>query len=152
MKCIFCSAEFIPNTTKQKYCSKKCGNNARYKVNNRGTDYQYKLVSGNWDLYFQKRLSEKNRASTLSVQDLKDIYDKQKGLCALSGVPLTCLLQRGVKTTTNASLDRIDPGNGYTKANIQLVCVAVNRLRCDMSIEEFLDWCSKVTNFNKEVV
>ena len=151
MNCTYCATEFAPKRVKQKYCSQKCGHNGRYRTNNRGTDYQYSLASGNWELYFQRRVSEKHRSDSLTVQDLQDIYKKQNGLCALTGVPLTCILVRGIKTTTNASLDRINPKSGYTKDNIQLVCVAINRLRCDMSVNEFYEWCKRVTNFRKDL-
>ena len=39
----------------------------------------------------------------------------------------------------------------YTADNIQLVCVAVNRLRVDMSTEEFINWCHLVSENNQGV-
>jgi hypothetical protein len=70
----------------------------------------------------------------------------QDGKCALSGVELTCILQKGVITKTNASIDRIDPKGVYTQDNVQLVCAILNKFRIDTPIDEFVDWCKKVAN------
>jgi hypothetical protein len=72
------------------------------------------------------------------------VFDRQYGLCALSGEPLTCLRKSGVKYKTNASIDRIEAKGSYAEDNIQLVCVAVNKFRIDMDIEEYINWCRKV--------
>lgn len=77
---------------------------------------------------------------------LLSVYAKQHGRCALTGVLLTCTLERGVVCKTNASIDRINPGGPYTEDNIQLVCVAINKLRVDLPLNEFVDWCRKVSD------
>ena len=66
--------------------------------------------------------------------------------CALTGVELTCKLEKGVKCKTNASIDRIDPKGPYIKSNVHLVCAAVNKFRIDLPLDEFIDWCRKVAN------
>lgn len=145
MNCAECGKEFEPVRAKQKYCSQKCGHRGRYKENSRGTDYQYSLASGSWEQYYTRRLSEKGRRKTLSLSEILALHEAQGGLCALTNVPMTCILQRGVRTPTNASIDRIDAKGAYIISNIQLVCVAVNRLRTDMTKEEFINWCGLVT-------
>ena len=74
--------------------------------------------------------------------------EKQEYRCALTGVLLTCLLKRGEKTKTNASIDRIDPKGSYHPSNIQIVCVAVNVFRSDLPVEEYKDWCRKVADYS----
>jgi len=65
----------------------------------------------------------------------------------LTGVELTCNLNKGMICETNASIDRILAGGNYEKNNVQLVCAAVNRLRTNMSVEEFIEWCRKVVTY-----
>lgn len=74
---------------------------------------------------------------------------KQKGLCAMSGIPLTCQLEQGKRFTTNASIDRIEAGGPYSPDNIQLVCAALNSFRKDTQLEEFFWFCEQVTNYQK---
>lgn len=76
-----------------------------------------------------------------------ELLEKQHGKCALSGVELTCILSKGFVCKTNASIDRIDPKGPYVVGNVQLVCVALNKLRIDMSIDEFINWCKKVADY-----
>lgn len=145
--CIQCGKDFLIHGSAARYCSKACGQRYRYVNNMRTTEYQYGLVSGNWRKYYQRRVCEKGRLKTISVEDLLEIHEKQKGLCALTGVEMTCVLKRGERARTNASLDRIEAGGPYVKENVRLVCAAVNILRLDMDTDEFIDWCKKVANF-----
>lgn len=71
--------------------------------------------------------------------------------CALSGVPMTCILKRGTKCKTNASIDRIDAGADYSLDNIQLVCSALNSWRSDTELPEFIWFCKRVAEYNKDV-
>lgn len=48
------------------------------------------------------------------------------------------------RTFTNVSIDQINPHLGYTKENIQLVCMAVNQMKSDMSIEELYMFCEAI--------
>jgi hypothetical protein len=110
------------------------------------TERQYELISGNWDKYFNRLCSRSFNREGLTTQILKDLLNAQKGKCALTGVELTCTLQKGNISKTNASIDRIDPKGPYTKENIQLVCAVINKFRIDTPLEEFIDWCRKVAN------
>jgi hypothetical protein len=40
------------------------------------------------------------------------------------------------RTFTNISIDQINPNAGYVEGNIQLVCMAINQMKSDMSLEE----------------
>jgi len=72
---------------------------------------------------------------------------QQGGKCALTGMPLTCILERGVRCQTNASIDRKIAGGSYTEDNVQLVCAAINKFRIDTPLDEFIDWCKKVADY-----
>ena len=60
----------------------------------------------------------------MSASFIKELYNKQKGLCAYSGLPL----RFGKREETNwlISLERIDVHRGYTKDNVCLICLEFN--------------------------
>lgn len=96
--------------------------------------------SGNWEYYFKKLLTKPER-SLLTLEDCLSLLEKQKGLCALSGIPLTCIRIAGKKISTNASIDRVVHGGAYTLDNIRLVTTRVNTMRLDMSDIDLLTLC-----------
>lgn len=110
---------------------------------------QYERISGDWTRYFNRLNRRTGKRPVLSTQDMLETLEKQKGLCALSGVPLTCLLEQGKKFKTNASIDRIIAGSEYTKENVQLVCSALNSWRGDTDLQEFIWFCKKVTEYQE---
>jgi hypothetical protein len=112
-------------------------------------EYQYQKISGNWGRYFSRIINTKNRKDKLTVGDLEKLYEKQKGRCAISGEQLTCILIKGQRTWTNASLDRINPDIGYELDNIQLVCTAVNSFKNILKADEYITWCKKVVQFDR---
>ena len=79
----------------------------------------------------------------LGVNDLKELYAKQEGNCAISGIMMTTILGAG-RISTNVSVDQIDPRKGYTKDNVQLVCSAVNQMKSDLTIEELQAFCKAI--------
>lgn len=87
---------------------------------------------------------------TLSLQDVLDLWEKQGGRCALSGVLLT-YNQGGhyngnKRGDFNASIDRINTKGPYVKTNVQLVAWRVNSMKNDLSEEMFLWWIRNLHN------
>lgn len=141
VNCAHCSKVFKPRSRTHKWCSSICKGRDSVKT----TEQQYEKISGNWPAYFRTLTQQPHRKRhNLTKEILLEILEKQNRLCALSGVELTCKRKSGTIYRTNASVDRIDPKGPYTKDNIQLVCVAVNKFRIDMDIEEYINWCRKV--------
>jgi hypothetical protein len=66
------------------------------------------------------------------------LYDQQGGKCAVSGIQF-CFDKHGdaVKRPLAPSIDRVDSFQGYTIANIRLVCVAVNLAMNQWGIDLF---------------
>lgn len=106
---------------------------------------QREAIHGNFELYFRRLVK---RVKTITAEDCLEIYTQQRGLCALSGVPLTCIVgEHGEHPKTNASLDRIvhgHVGGGYTKDNVRLVCSIVNSMRLNQTDEELLWWSRQI--------
>ena len=89
------------------------------------------------------RATKYNIPFNLTLKDIYSIWEQQKGLCAISKLPMTFDLYQG-RTFTNVSIDQINPHLGYTKENIQLVCMTVNQMKSDMSIEELYMFCEAI--------
>jgi hypothetical protein len=68
---------------------------------------------------------------------LKNLYEKQNGKCAISGMPLE--LQIGTKkpNPNKCSVDRINSNRGYNHRNVWLVCWWVNQMKMDMTMDVF---------------
>lgn len=146
--CSTCGTKFTPFSGSHKFCSIQCRGKWKYITGSGSTENQYKKISGNWQKYFQ-RLCNRTDRQDLSCEDCLDILEKQDYKCALSGVPLTCRLEKGIVSKTNASLDRIEAGGPYIKSNIQIVCRALNSWRTDTNLEEFKWWCSQVHKWHE---
>ena len=85
---------------------------------------------------------------TLTLDDLLDIYDKQGGICALSGVLMTRHRDGSGERPTNCSIDRINPTRGYTKRNIQRVYRQVNKMKHGLMDPEFWWWVENICRNN----
>ena len=141
--CQSCSKTFSPRSGVQKFCSVECRGTGR-QVN---TEDQYESISGNWKRYCSRLLyAAGKKRSKLSVEDILELLEKQNYKCALSGLDLTCKLEKGKKFPHNVSIDRIKAGGPYTKDNIQLVCRAVNHWRADTDLTDFIEICRAVVN------
>lgn len=86
----------------------------------------------------------------LTKEVLKSMWESQKGLCAITKIPMTYTLDDG-RTFTNVSIDKIDPNKGYTQDNIQLVCMAINQMKSDMTMEDLYYFCEAILN-NKSLI
>lgn len=107
-----------------------------------GTD----IISGNlWSILkrsLRNRESRKILDFDIDIEFATELFHKQKGMCALSGVEL--ITYPNNKTT--ASLDRIDSKKGYTKDNVQWVHKDVNRMKNAYDEDYFIDFCKKIAS------
>lgn len=146
--CIVCGVTFVQAHHSHKYCSIACKRKVyQAKGGSESTERQYVLISGNWEKYFGRLCTRAFRRDSLGKHDCIALLEAQEYRCALTGVELTCVLEKGTVCKTNASIDRINPKGPYIKDNVQLVCAAINKLRIDMSVDEFIDWCNKVSEY-----
>ena len=87
---------------------------------------------------------------TLTLEELVEIYNKQEGICALSGVLMTRHRDGSGERPTNCSIDRINPTRGYTRRNIQLVCWQVNKMKHGLMEPEFWWWIQNICRHSEE--
>jgi hypothetical protein len=143
--CAQCGREFTPKSGPHRFCSDSCRGKWKYTTGEASTEKQYAKISGDWARYLSRLLYYGGRKrDLLSRELLMAQLVSQNYLCALSGVPLTCKLEKGVLCPTNASVDRIEAGGAYTPGNIQLVCRVLNHWRADTAVPDFVEWCRKV--------
>lgn len=72
------------------------------------------------------RATKKQIAYDADLLFLIDLYNKQDGKCALTGLPFNLDRRGGTKRVFAPSIDRLDCKGGYTKDNVRLVCLIVN--------------------------
>ncbi len=82
---------------------------------------------------------------TITLTEISELYDKQEGKCALTGLPISIKRVGG-----DASLDRIDSSKGYIKGNVQWVDKRVNNMKQALPEGEFIEMCRLVFLHNKE--
>lgn len=93
------------------------------------------------------RKSGKILENTMTYEKLIGIYQKQNGLCALTGITMTT--RRKKRTLTTLSPDRIDSSVGYVDGNVQLVCVAANYMKNDFTQTESMDFIKNIRQNGK---
>lgn len=89
------------------------------------------------------RSKKQNLPFNITKEYLKELWNKQNGKCAISGIEMTFEQCNG-RTPTNVSIDQINHKDGYTIGNVQLVCMAVNQMKSDMLIEDLYKFCKAI--------
>jgi hypothetical protein len=142
--CEKCGKAFSSTRRRGRFCSEDCRG-----LSNRTTEDQYSRIDGNLFLYLNRLLYKHNNVQgknrqNLTRDDLLQLWQKQDGHCAISGVALTYRAKQGEKFPYNASIDRIIPGGPYELDNIQFVCTVINSLIKDFAKEDFVRLCVAV--------
>jgi len=84
--------------------------------------------------------------STLTLQDLQNLWDKQNGLCAITDLSMLLrAIPEGHKNDPySPSIDRIDSSKGYIIGNIRFVCWQVNWMKGYRTDEDLLFWSKAI--------
>lgn len=158
-KCQNCGIEFEKPQSEIKrnqklnrpnFCSRKCvGKHNVKNFGDRKNNYDISKHSSNRIdeftkfKYHYRSIKSRFKEVDITIQDLKEVWDKQQGVCEFSGVNL--ILSSYSKIEKNpiysASLDRINSEIGYTKENIRWVSRAVNYMKNTMSDEMVWELC-----------
>ena len=82
----------------------------------------------------------------LDVEYLKTLWEKQKGICPYSKIPMDLPRTWAEKKFRPevASVDRIDSSKGYVKGNVEFVCLSINYAKNKFSREDFIRFLSKI--------
>jgi hypothetical protein len=85
----------------------------------------------------------------IDIDDVMEILKKQQGKCALTGWDLEFIRGGSFGYSTNpraCTIDRIYNSGGYTKWNIQLACWMPNKIKGELSNEQFFALCKNVVD------
>lgn len=162
IKCELCNKEFERDNSNIKrskrlgrslYCSTSCnakGNKNRYNIgqhNRNGIDeyspFRIHLI------HAEKHMKNRKGEVSVTLQDLKELWDKQDGICPYTGWKLKNRTHTGQKlalTPDRASLDRIDSSKGYTKNNVQFVAYMYNICKNSFEHEEVVKFVESFKN------
>lgn len=86
----------------------------------------------------------KDGKNTVTLQDLKDQWDFQRGKCPYTGWDLELPPYHNVPNL--AGLDRIDPSRGYEPGNFQFVCIQASNAKGPWSDTRLLEFCNAVSS------
>lgn len=143
--CDNCGEIFKRLHKRHRFCSESCKGKNKYKTNQVTTASQYEKISGNWNLYCARLCNQWGRKEDgLTKEDLLGLLEQQDYKCALTGIEMTCFLEKGINFKTNMSIDRLAPGGPYIKENCRLVCKMTNIMRWTNSDEELVYWCKRI--------
>lgn len=151
--CSWCKKEFDKsvseynrsNKNKQPhFCCLNCSasnRNTNKKITQKEIDHLKRIsklgVGKNRDDYtkfrYFKRInaSHKHQKNNLSLQDIKEVWDRQNGICEHTRLQLSLPdsiegFDESIPPHKRASLDRIDNTKGYTKDNVHFVSFMTN--------------------------
>lgn len=146
-KCDVCGNEFETYTKKKKFCSKECWKAAQRVAHFKHRTKPYispmKYLTQRWrDIKMQCAKGRRHGSIkfTLGKQDLQRKWEEQKGICALTGLPMTHIWKGGF-VGSNISVDRIENDKPYSNSNTRLVCRIANHMKFQMTDSELLTIC-----------
>ena len=99
----------------------------------------------------RKRCKRRGIECTITPAIVKNLWDKQNGICPITGWKME-LRKSGIGLVpTTVTIDRIDQSVGYTQNNIRLICFTANNARHTGSDEDLLKFCKAVVNHARSV-
>lgn len=123
---------------------KKCKSIAfRRRLNERAKNNTIERTLNERFLGLRDRNKRLNSELDFGFNYLIELWNYQEGKCAISKIPMTYVTRNG-RVFTNVSIDRINPNIGYKIGNIQLVCMAVNQMKSDMTMDELYYFCENI--------
>lgn len=130
------SSHLLSGASRSCGCNRPSGKN-HYKWSGYGD------ITGNHWNQISRAASGKERRKlefTITIQYAWELFVKQNGLCALSGLPI----KFGGQNNRTASLDRIDSRFGYVPGNVQWVHKHINMMKNSLNQDVFIELCSAV--------
>ena len=92
------------------------------------------------------KIRNRKHTNKLTIEDLKLLWDKQSGKCAITGLKMI-LPETTASTNVGpkcVSIDRVDNTKGYTIDNIQLVCYSANLARNSFTIQTIQEFFKEI--------
>jgi len=119
--------------------------------NTKSRDKLNSTIEGRAKVFLQnarKSAIKRKQVFSLEIEDIVDCWNNQQQTCVYSGRAMT--LKHGELNTV--SIERINSSIGYTKDNTILVCNAVNRMKSNFNLSDFVGFCKDISKFLKGTV
>lgn len=141
-KCTTCGAtksldKFFSDGRSQCKACKSLSNKERGNASLEGF-LQHRLTSLRY-----RHKQKKYEGEPVSLDYLLALYDEQRGICAVSHLPMHITLDH---SDLSVSPDRIDTKKGYVEGNVRLVCARVNIMKGALNDHDFIWWCRAVVS------
>lgn len=97
----------------------------------------------------KNRAKQQNLSFDLTWQDLEEQWRDQDGKCFYTGKVLDLSLRMRSRCSPHhefPSLDRQIPALGYVKGNVVWCLYVVNRMKSNLTHEEFLSFCREISS------
>lgn len=139
---------------KIKHCN-SCSNRIS---RNKGKGTGIEDISGQFICDIKKCARYRKLEYLISNEYIWNLFLKQKGLCALSGIPIDFSKDYKevnnkkllIRSSCTASLDRIDSRFGYIEGNVQWVHKYINVMKQSLPNNLFIQMCHIISSFNKD--
>lgn len=138
-RCIWCrnlydlTTRFTTKVRAENCCIPCKQNKRRERLQKFKANATLKMVLNHKLRYAKNTCQKMKRDFSIDAEHLMEIYDKQKGLCYYSNLPMHDKLC----SPWTVSIDRVDSNAGYTAGNIVLCCAIINSMKLDLTVEEF---------------
>lgn len=85
----------------------------------------------------------KGRDVSVTLDDLEAMYRRQRGKCALTGIPLSLDGKKPgrARNPWMLSIDRIESAKGYVAGNVHLVTTMANVAKAEFTMRDFQRMC-----------
>lgn len=98
---------------------------------------------------YYRLIHGRGREADVDLEYLRLLWEKQKGICALSGLrmvlpPTTQAYEQDRNNPWKPSIDRIDSSKGYVKGNIRFVVTMANHCKNKYTDEDVHTFCKAV--------
>lgn len=146
-RCVTCKVyrplnNFNASTKAWDNLSGRCKSCAVKYNKDRYAQYDSQLDWDKWLREVKTNASRRGLSCDLSVTDLKTLYETQGGLCQYSGRRMS--FSKG--DPNRVSVDRINSATHYTISNVVLCTVTVNKMKQDLSVQEFRTLAEEIVN------
>lgn len=148
---------------RKNFCSRSCSasyNNKHRVTTKRDTEFYSNIAKLKRDdftpfRYTFRSLKRRHKELNLELEDLKEQWEKQNGICPYTGIKLI-LPEDGninsINVTERASLDRIDSSLGYIKGNIQFISTPINYMKNTMTDLETKKFLKNISSFTSTFI
>ena len=148
---------------RKNFCSRSCSasyNNTHRIQTPRKPEFYSKMARAKRDefspfRYTLRNIKKRHKDFNLELEDLKEQWEKQNGICPYTNLPLILPEENNIDTiniTIRASLDRIDSSLGYIKGNIQFISTSINYMKNTMSDLETKRFLKRISSFTSTFV